>query len=745
MTNSPSLAFDRLHPKVQRWIWREGWTELRTIQERAIEALLDGNPDVVIASPTASGKTEAAFLPVASRLAELDSAPSVGVLYVSPLKALINDQSERLGPLFESLDMDVRRWHGDVSASHKNKALRSPTAVLLITPESLEALAIRRGSQLAAVFGDLVCVVVDELHAYIGTERGRQLQSLLHRLELVVRRRIARVALSATLGDMDLACDFLRPGQGAEVCQIVDRSIATDVRLQIRGYEIRPPRTSPEEVEVAEAKGELVELADLGTGDEIEISSDLYEKLRGGRHLAFANRRGDVERYTDLLRRICERNRVPSEFWPHHGSLDRALREDAEAALKDGEKPATIVATTTLELGIDVGSVESIAQIGPPSSVTSMRQRLGRSGRRGNPAILRIFVQEPQIDADTPPQDRIREGLVQSVAMVRLLIERWYEPPIAGALHLSTLVQQVLSLIAQTGGFHADEGWRALCGSGPFQGVGPQMFGSLLRDLAMYDLVQQMHEGTLVLGLNGERLVNHFDFYAAFATLEEYRVVHKGATLGSLPTLYPLVPDLLLIFAGRRWKVLEVDEKRKVVIVVPAAGGQPPRFGGSGALVHDRVREEMKVVYESEDWPAYLNPPARALLEEAREEYRELELNGSPILRWGKDCLLFPWVGDRGMSTLALQLRCAGMEVSIEGVALLVPRTPPGRVTDLLRGLAEDGFDDPTDLAAAVLNKQTQKHHRFLSEPLLVEDYASERLDIPAARQAVGRLLKQGG
>ena len=146
----------------------------------------------------------------------------------------------------------------------------------------------------------------------------------------------------------------------------------------------------------------------MATGDDLEVSRHLYETLRGGTHLVFANRRAEVERFADLLRRQAARAHLPNEFWPHHGSLSREIREEAEARLR-GARPATVVATTTLELGIDIGSVDSIAQIGTPGSVASLRQRLGRSGRRaGAPSVIRIYVQEDEIGGNTAPQDLAR-------------------------------------------------------------------------------------------------------------------------------------------------------------------------------------------------------------------------------------------------------------------------------------------------------------------------------------------------
>ncbi|HCW0667357.1 TPA: DEAD/DEAH box helicase, partial [Pseudomonas aeruginosa] len=209
-SSSESAGFSLLEPRIQRWIWSEGWTSLRDAQERAIPALLSADQDVIIAAATAAGKTEAAFLPILTNLLQDTERPG-SVLYISPLKALINDQWDRLERLCDELELPVIAWHGDISASRKHRFLKSPEGILLITPESLEALFVNRGTSLAGLFANLRYLVVDELHAFIGSERGKQLQSLMHRVETIIDRPLPRVGLSATLGDMTLAAAFLRP------------------------------------------------------------------------------------------------------------------------------------------------------------------------------------------------------------------------------------------------------------------------------------------------------------------------------------------------------------------------------------------------------------------------------------------------------------------------------------------------------------------------------------------------------
>lgn len=729
-----SAAFERLHEQIKRWVWDQGWTDLRDIQERAIAPILDGGRDVIIAAATAGGKTEAAFLPICSRVIQQPTG-SVRALYVSPLKALINDQFDRLDRLCERLEIPVHRWHGDVSSSHKRQLLSDPAGILLITPESLEAVFVLRGTAIAKLFGSLDFVVVDELHSFIGSERGQQLQSLLSRLELVLRRRVPRIALSATLGDMELAAEFLRPGRALPCELLVSNESRQEVRLQVRGYAVKPPDPA------LERDGAAIDPLDDAAVP--MIGAHLFEVLRGKDNLIFANSRRNVEIYGDHLRRMCEQARVPNEFWPHHGSLSKELREHAETVLKDPSIPASVVCTTTLEMGIDIGSVATIAQVGVPPSVAGLRQRLGRSGRRGEPSVMRIYVEEPDLEPDSPPQDRLRVELVEAIAMVRLLTAKWCEPPNAGALHLSTLVQQVLSLIAQYGGATATHAWRVLCRDGAFPAVTEEIFIKLLRELGTHDLIIQSSDGTLLLGVKGERIVNHYSFYTAFVTPEEYHLVSGGHELGTLPISHPLSAGSYIIFAGQRWRVLSVDVEDRIVNLEPSPAGRAPRFTGGGADVHERVRQEMKAVYETTDPLPFLDSTARTLLQEGRGAYAAYRLDRMPLVEYGSSVALFCWAGDRVLDTLLVQLRDRELPVERDGIAIVVNDISTGALIPHLRALAAQGPTDAVQLAETVANKLLEKHHVFLSEELLSIDYASCRLDPEGAWQAAVRVVSQ--
>lgn len=742
MTSSPASSFEskgfsRLDERIQRWIWSEGWTILRDAQEQAIPVLIEADRDVIVAAATAAGKTEAAFFPILTHL--LREEPEIGlVLYISPLKALINDQWGRLYDLCKSLEVPVVSWHGDVAANRKHQFLKHPQGILLITPESLEALFVLRGSAMPGLMAGLRYIVVDELHAFIGSERGKQLQSLLHRIDRISDHPVPRVGLSATLGDMGLAARFLRPSAGDKVHLIVAQSGGQELKILLKGYTETPPRVE------CEPSLENPELEDVVPGSVAAVAGHLYQVLRGSNNLVFPNSRRSVEIYADLLRHHCEREGVPNEFLAHHGSLAKDYREEAERALKAGTGPATAICTTTLELGIDIGSVKSICQIGSPPSVASLRQRLGRSGRRkGESAILRSYCIEPVLEPKSGISDNLREGLVQSVAMIRLLVCGWFEPPRVGGIHGSTLVQQILSIIAERGGVHARELWGALAAQGaPFEGLSREDFFLLLKCMGERRLLIQDSSGLLLHGELGEKLVNHYEFFAAFASNEEFRLVCGGKTLGSLPVTRPLVPEQRIIFAGRRWRVLEVDGDANLIVVAPDTGGAPPTFDGSGTMVHDRVRQEMRVVLASNDKVPFLDEGARTLLAEAQSYYERAGLESNQILERGNEVCVITWRGDWINDALALLLARYGLQASNEGLVVSVTGGTKERVLDALGEIAELENIDPVFLLDGAKNTLREKWDWVLPEAIARRSFASLCLDFLGAQNTARGMLQ---
>lgn len=735
-----SQAFDLLDARIQHFIWREGWAALRAAQEAAIPLILKADRDVIIAAATAAGKTEAAFLPALTHLLKLAS-PGL-IVYISPLKALINDQFGRLDRLCDQLDVPVWPWHGDISASTKQRFLAKRHGVLLITPESLEALLCNRGSSAAAIFKYALFFVVDELHAFIGSERGKQLQSLLHRVDSVLARRVPRIGLSATLGALRLAADFLRPGSGAAVAIVDAKSTGSELKILLKGYE--EPRTVQRSLG---AHADATESPnDWPANDEpstpAQIATHLFKVLRGANNLVFPNSRREVERYTHLLNTICHNNKVPNEFWPHHGSLSKEIRAETERALKQKELPATAICTNTLELGIDIGAVKCVAQINPPPSVASVRQRLGRSGRRaGEPAILRAYCIENALGGDASAgkaslDTQLRLRTTQMIAMILLLLEQWFEPPRAGGLNLSTLVQQILAFIAQNGGATIGQLYTLLCApNAPFAGFAKADFTHLIRHLGSKELLMQDASGSLLHGRLGERIVNHYSFYAAFAADEEFRVVASGRSLGTIPISQMLSPGQRILFAGKTWRVDHIDEQQKTIFVTRTSGGVPPAFNGGSGAVHTRVRQRMRALLESDEMPIFLDHIAQRFLFEARLAYAQRDLSTQFMLDQGREVQLLTWLGDAANQALACLLRTRGMTAAADGIGVEIDKGQRSstQIRQLLRDIAHAEPPSLEQLLKDVANLQREKWDWALPDALLRQAYASIHLDLVEA------------
>ena len=708
-------AFDRLAPPLQHWLWEQGWSGLRAAQAEALAPILDGRQDVVIAAATASGKTEAAFLPLLTRLWQ--GGGKGVVLYVAPMKALINDQYERLSLICERLEIPVYPWHGDIGDSPRKRFAAAPLGVVLITPESLESLLFRKGAELRYLFGGLEAVLVDELHAFIGNERGRQLQSLLHRLEAALARRVQRVGLSATLGDMGLAADFLRCGQGSDVRLVVSAAETKALQLVLKAV-VQAPDDS-----------------DHGEAAHASIARALFERLRTANYLIFPNSTGMVEFYADALRRHCEAARLPVTFFPHHGRLGKAERESTEFELKRGHLPVSAICTSTLEMGIDIGSIRGIVQIGAPETVAGLCQRIGRAGRRvGEAAELWQYcvTEEPASDADCV--DGLHADLLQAIAVIRLFLAKWYEPPAAAALHYSTLVQQILSLIGERCGVTAAEAYRLLCLRGPFGGVSEADFIELLRSLAAHGLIMQDANRVLLHGAVGEKRVNHFTFFAAFQDTREYRLRHAGKELGTLPLKRIHGIGDALIFAGRRWQIAEIDHDKLRVELIAASTGKLPKTGGSGMPVHDRIREEMRTLLDEADTPEWLDEKACEMLAEARRHYAALRLAETAVIMEGRTAYLFAWRGDATQDALACLLRAQGLTADNMGICARIRGTTAIRVGDALAEIAAAPLPAPADFLERQEIGSPEKWDWALPDRLFFDSFASRRLNIAAAR-----------
>jgi ATP-dependent Lhr-like helicase len=466
-------GFYYLHPLMQRKLYDMGWTELRPIQEAAIRAFFEGNRDLIVSADTAGGKTEAAFLPVLSQILRDREKKILGLraLYVSPLRALINDQFDRLEDLCKRAEIPVFKWHGDVPSPRKKKFLAAPKGVLLVTPESIESLFLNHAEHVASLFKNVSWLVLDELHSFMGTERGAHLKSLLSRIDRIKAHPVRLLALSATIGDFEVAKAWLRWGSrmlrsdgsaapGPELLTAPDDG--REILYRLKGYQrqasFQEPHSGPE-------------VPGLSGGS--DYVADLI-RLFPSTSLVFVNSKRMLEHLTYTVQKVAEERRLPNRYRVHHGSLSKVEREDTEEALKTKTGTVTFC-SSTLELGIDVGNVERVGQFGAPWSVNVLRQRLGRSGRRdGAPSAMVLFIVDKSEQESLI--EKIHPELLQAVAMSELMFQRWCESPDIDQPHYSTLVQQCMSVIAEKGGISARKLYSVLVEDGAFSHVPRAVF-----------------------------------------------------------------------------------------------------------------------------------------------------------------------------------------------------------------------------------------------------------------------------
>lgn len=651
--------FNRYAPFVQDYIYRNGWESLRAIQVAAGDAIFNTDKNVLLCASTASGKTEAAFFPIITLFSE-DPPSSVGALYIGPLKALINDQFLRLNDLCAEAEIPVWHWHGDVSQSHKQKLLKNPSGILQITPESLEALLLRKHAFIPKLFGDLRFIVIDEVHSLMRGDRGGQTLCLIERLSRLAGVNPRRIGLSATIGDPVGTGDFLAAGtaKGTVIPKIETKGIKWRLSMEhfftTPGVESGENRNSPALPALDMKTDTAPENSDPGFGY-------IFEHTKGKKCLVFVNSREECEAVTTTLRGYCEARHESDRFLIHHGNLSASFRETAEAVMKDDEQNMTTVTTATLELGIDIGRLERAFQVNAPFTVSSFLQRMGRTGRRDLPPEMWFVMREEQPEARALLPETMPWELLQGIALVQLYIEeRFVEPPKTDRLPYSLLYHQTMATLASSGELSPAALAQKVLSLSYFHRITKEDYKILLRHLLETEQIERTEEGGLIVGLSGERQTNSFKFYAVFKENEEYTVRSESEELGTI-VMPPPVGEKIAI-AGHVWIVEEVDHKRRLVYCTKVRGKVPAYFGQCPGDINTRVLERMREALSEEKSYPYLMKNAVARLSEARSAARLSGITYKPLINLGGDMwCLFPWLGTYAFLAIErfLKLKCA--------------------------------------------------------------------------------------
>ena len=758
-------AFEKYSPFIRDYIYSRNWDSLREVQIGAAEVLFGTENNLLLTSSTASGKTEAAFFPIISRLYD-DPPQTFGALYIAPLKSLINDQFSRLDELLDMSGIPVFHWHGDVAMSHKNKALRDPKGILQITPESLESMLMNRNNDIVRLFGDLRYVVLDEIHTLTGTDRGNQIICQLCRISRLIGRDPVRVGLSATIGDTDIAAKWLGAGSERGVSVVGMKETRTSWRLGMEHFYIQSDspdqsesgnkyltavgEATPGENEPArpEASDNSVGYTPLDPGFEY-----IYDCTADKKCLVFSNSREETEYLTATLRQIADRRGDPDVFLIHHGNLSASLREEAEMKLKDDGLRTVTCATVTLELGIDIGRLERIVQLDAPTTVSSLLQRLGRSGRRGTPPEMMMVFREENPLPNTPLPQLMPWGLLRAIAIVQLYLEeRFIEPPNVKKLPFSLLFQQTLSTLAASGELTAKRLAEKVLSLPPFAGVTKEEYRTLLLSMIKNDFIEMTEEKGLIVGLKGERLINSFKFYAVFKDSEDYTVRAGSDEIGTITTPPPVGDRFAL--AGRVWEVEELDVARKLIYVKEVKGKMEISWPGDYGEIHTRILERMKQVLEEDTVYPYLKKNARKRLDVARRVARNTGMLKKSIVHLGGyTWCLFPWLGTRSFRTLrkfiaknGAKFRISGMEY--EGCCYMTFKMERGDGRELISYLSKKASTEGIDKSALVAASECpvfEKYDDFIPSELLRDAYMADRLRTDEAVQRLAEIAWELG
>ncbi len=627
--------FDRLAPYIQDYIYANKWTELRDIQVSACEVIFGSDDNLLLSSGTASGKTEAAFLPVLTELYNKPSS-SVGVLYISPLKALINDQFKRLDYLLLESDLPVCKWHGDASASEKNRLIKNPKGILQITPESLESLLIRKRGACLNLFGDLRFVIIDEVHHFMRDGRGVQVLCLLERMQKLTRNIPRRIGLSATLGDIEVAKDWLNSGTNRACTAPVSEEGKRRIKLFMERF--------------TKANTEDGSTADSGYASHFEF---LYRMTLDRKTIIFTSSREETEFTLANLRQIALKNKTPDIYRVHHGNISAVLREQAEDEMKLSEEKLVTGATVTLELGIDIGSLDQVVQIGSPATVSSFAQRLGRCGRRGQiPQLLFTFVDDVNATA-SDTLGPINWSFIRSIAIIELYTkQRWIEPLSPARYPFSLLYHQTMSHLLSVGEMTPQKLAQDILGLKSFRHISQEDYKLLLKHLIDIQHIQETENGGLIIGRNGETVVNDFHFLAVFIIPEYYLVKDENSAIGTVDKLYPVETRFSL--AGRTWETVEINAKAKTIFVKPVPGVSTVDWNVDfTAELHTVLVQKMRSIMDGNDTYPYLSESCRERLGEIRYLAKNSGILTDLVTKLSDiRYAIFPWMGTRQLYTL---------------------------------------------------------------------------------------------
>lgn len=668
-----------------------GWPDLRPLQKAAVAPIRDGG-DCLLLAPTAGGKTEAAFFPMLSEMVA-ESWGGLSVLYVTPLRALLNNLQPRLHGYAQWVGRRVEVWHGDVGPGPRRRILADLPDVLLTTPESLEAMLVSTRVDHRFLFSGVRAVVVDELHAFAGDDRGWHLLAVLERIQHLAGRRLQRVGLSATVGNPDELLAWLGGGAPAADAQVIAPPTG----------ELSPPSIAVDYV-----------------GSVANAATVIAALHHGEKRLAFCESRSQTE---DLAQEL--RDRGVTTF-VSHSSLSADERRRSEQAFAEA-RDCVVVATSTLELGIDVGGLDRVIQLDSPRTVASFLQRLGRTGRRPGTQRNTLFLCTRE------------DSLLQAAGLLQLWSTGYVEPVVPPLLPWHIVAQQFLALALQEGAIGLAT-WREW-----WPGLSMMEDGQAILDHLVEAGFLGVDGGFAFVGQAADQAFGrrHFmDLTAVFTADPELRVLHGRRDIGSVSPLSLAQRPAILGLAGKAWRVTHVDWKRRTVSVVEEVGRGASRWSSSGLGwgLSLELAQAMRAVLLGEEPPVELSRRAVGMLARLREEWRSRVDESAMVLEGGE--VLWTFAGEAVNRSLVAALDRMGAEA--RGDSLAVRCDQPITVAQVRdAGVLLGGSDTP----APAVDRRLLDGLKF--SVALPEEMAREELQVRAgdaegaADVAGGRCIAQ--
>lgn len=521
-----------------------GFEHLTEIQKKAVPVIYQKIDSLVIA-PTGSGKTETAVVPIFGRVAGSKKLGKVKVLYITPLRALNRDVFRRIIKYAENERLSIQIRHGDTSQAIRKKIAAQPPDILITTPETLIILLTQPG--MLAALDELEWIVIDEVHELLGNERGAQLSLSLERLQANTRFQVTRVGLSATVGNTSEAAKFVVGTK--RKCKIIEDH-------SIRKYD----------VEVKYIDGTITDVVDYVIDYVTKYHPDSPVLL-------FTNTRGESEYLASLLK---ERSGLSIEM--HHGSLSQQIREETEELLRSG-RPGIVVCTSSLELGLDIGSVELVIHYGSPRQVSKLVQRIGRSKHSRGSSAKGLVVTNNADDE------------FEAHAILERVREKSIEDQIVHDGALDVLAHHLVGMTMQFGTVSVESALKMVNDAYPFR-------KTTLEDLV--GVLEILHSGSIVFfdkeemafKKRGRSFRYHFENLSTIPDILKFKVIDTVSKkfIGSLDQRFVGDygdPGNVFVLKGSQWRILNVDDSSLKINVEPvrSAGINVPYWEGENIPV----------------------------------------------------------------------------------------------------------------------------------------------------------------